>query len=248
MFCCCHWLGFQVFFIQQSQNFSQLLSIEAGDVFDCLQRINTHKRAEIVCFVFFRELIVDFRTQLEQIFDQFEFFWIPVKDGHCCCEGFGQFRDSIDVVVRFGRVVVSCQMLKGQQNLVCFTFRISVFTAELWLTCGVRILLFSWRRCKGALGNFFLNSCLHVMNLVLLWIIYITRVASREHRFRTGIAYGFFELLFLDIPGTATEQVPTCGFRQLSSSLDRAPKMRDSVRLNSLESFLRDPPFNFLRK
>ena len=44
--------------------------------------------------------------------------------------------------------------------------------------------------------------------------------------------------LFQDVPGTATEQVRTCGFRGNSSSLDKAPKMRDSVPLNSFEFFL----------
>ena len=48
----------------------------------------------------------------------------------------------------------------------------------------------------------------------------------------------FTVLLFLDAPGTATEQVRTCGLRRSSSSLDEAPKMRDYVQLNSWESFL----------
>ena len=43
----------------------------------------------------------------------------------------------------------------------------------------------------------------------------------------------FSEFLFLDVPGTATEQVRTCGFRRNSSSFDKAPKIRDSVLLNS---------------
>ena len=47
----------------------------------------------------------------------------------------------------------------------------------------------------------------------------------------------FSELLFLDAPGTAMEQV-TCGFRRNSSSFDKAPKMRDCVQINSWESFL----------
>ena len=45
-------------------------------------------------------------------------------------------------------------------------------------------------------------------------------------------------LLLLDVPGTATEQVRLCGFKRNSSSFDKAPKMRDSVLLNSFESFL----------
>ena len=55
---------------------------------------------------------------------------------------------------------------------------------------------------------------------------------------RSPVVSRFSELLFLNFPGTATEQVRNCGFRRNSSSLDRAPKMRDSVLLNSFESFL----------
>ena len=82
------------------------------------------------------------------------------------------------------------------------------------------------------------------MRILQLWIFHITTVVDGEHRFETGIAQGtipvgspFSELLFLDVPGTATEQVQTCRFRTNSSSLDKAPKMRDSVQLSSLESF-----------
>ena len=48
----------------------------------------------------------------------------------------------------------------------------------------------------------------------------------------------FFESLFVDVRGTATEQVRSCGFRRISSSIDKAPKIRHSVRLNSFEGFL----------
>ena len=41
------------------------------------------------------------------------------------------------------------------------------------------------------------------------------------------------------------EQVRTCGFRRNSSSFDRAPKIRDFVRLNSFESFLVTVPSIF---
>ena len=37
---------------------------------------------------------------------------------------------------------------------------------------------------------------------------------------------------------TFTEQVRTCGFRRNLSSLDKAPRIRDSVRLKFFESFL----------
>ena len=43
---------------------------------------------------------------------------------------------------------------------------------------------------------------------------------------------------FRNVPGTVPECVRICGFKRNSSNLDRAPKMRDSVLLNSWDSFL----------
>ena len=57
-------------------------------------------------------------------------------------------------------------------------------------------------------------------------------------RERSPVGSRLSESLFLNVLGTATEQVWTCGLRRNSSSLDKEPKMRDSVRLNSFESFL----------
>ena len=48
----------------------------------------------------------------------------------------------------------------------------------------------------------------------------------------------FSTFVFQNVPGTAPECVIICGFKRNSSSLDRAPKMRDSVLLNSWHSFL----------
>ena len=41
-----------------------------------------------------------------------------------------------------------------------------------------------------------------------------------------------------NVPGTVPECVRICGFKRNSSSSDRAPKMRDSVLMNSWDSFL----------
>ena len=49
------------------------------------------------------------------------------------------------------------------------------------------------------------------------------------------VASQFSESLFRDVPGTATEQVRTCGFRRNPSNLNKAPRRRDSVRLKSWE-------------
>ena len=65
-----------------------------------------------------------------------------------------------------------------------------------------------------------------------------TTSGQGSFRERSPVCSRFSELLFLEVPATATEQVHTCGCRRNSSSFDRAPKIRDSVRLNSFESFL----------
>ena len=48
----------------------------------------------------------------------------------------------------------------------------------------------------------------------------------------------FSTFVFRNVPGTVPECVVICWFKRNSSNLDRAPKMRDSVRLNSWDSFL----------
>ena len=48
----------------------------------------------------------------------------------------------------------------------------------------------------------------------------------------------FSTFLFRKVPGTLSECVRICWFKRNSSNLDRSPKMRDSVLLNSWDSFL----------
>ena len=48
----------------------------------------------------------------------------------------------------------------------------------------------------------------------------------------------FSTFVFGNVPETFPECVVICWFKRNSSNLDRAPKMRDSVRLNSWDSFL----------
>ena len=48
----------------------------------------------------------------------------------------------------------------------------------------------------------------------------------------------FFTFVFRNVPGTVPECVRICGFKRNSYNLDRAPKKRDSVLLNSWDSFL----------
>ena len=55
---------------------------------------------------------------------------------------------------------------------------------------------------------------------------------------RSSFGSWFSTFVFRNVPGTVPECVRICGFRRNSSNLERAPKMRDSVLLNSRDSFL----------
>ena len=70
------------------------------------------------------------------------------------------------------------------------------------------------------------------------WWVENTASEQGSPRERSPVGSRFSESLFLDVPGTATEQVRTSDFRRNSSSLDKAPKIRDSVRLNSFNDSL----------
>ena len=48
----------------------------------------------------------------------------------------------------------------------------------------------------------------------------------------------FSTFVFRNVPGTVLECVCICWFERNSSNLDRASEMRDSIRLNSWDSFL----------
>ena len=81
------------------------------------------------------------------------------------------------------------------------------------------------------------SSCSESFNLpVRLAGNTTSRQMSFKERFSVGSR--FSELLFLDLPRTATEQAWTYGFRRNSSSSDKAPEMCDSFWLNSRKSYL----------
>ena len=58
----------------------------------------------------------------------------------------------------------------------------------------------------------------------------------------------FITFVFRNFPRTIPECVRICCFKRNSSNLYRAPKMRDSVLLNSWDSFFTDSAFYLLRK
>ena len=193
--------------------------------------------------MFFSELIEDFKFCLREIFKQFNFLWFPIEGGHFCCQGFGQFWNSVDGVTEIGGVMFACQLLKGKQNLVCSNCRKGVPTEEMWLTCGARLPQVSWRSPKGAVGNHFLNSCHPVRRPVQVGSIWMTGLTdgwshlSMRINLQTIYIWLPVRIVFWNVPGTVPECVLSCGLKRRSSRLKRAPKMQDSDQLNSWDSF-----------
>ena len=164
-----------------------------------------------------------------------------------------------DIVIEMGWIRVRRQLLKGQQNLVCFSCRRGILTAKLRLTCGPRLLLFAWRSSRGAVENHFLswchhervltsllcNSCHHVRVVFCLWAVEMNRVMKKVPHFGVGIVWetipSGLPVFWIIVPGCSRNSygtIRTCKFRRSSSSFEKAPKIRDSVLLNSFESFL----------
>ena len=83
-----------------------------------------------------------------------------------------------------------------------------------------------------------------VRSLVWVWINWMTGLidggpnsgwgSSWE---RSSFGSWFSTFVFRNVPGTVPERVHTCGSKRNSSNLDRAPRMRHSVLLNSWGSF-----------
>ena len=109
---------------------------------------------EVVETVMFSELIMSFEARLEKIFKQLKLLTFPVERGHRCCERFWQIGNSIDIIMKVCRIVVICQLLKGQQDLVCFNRRRGILTSELQLTGGAFFFCFP----EDLLGEQFVTS------------------------------------------------------------------------------------------
>ena len=127
-----------------------------------------------------------------------------------------------------------------------------------------KTLLVFMKTCKSrsqnvAIGRNVWQSCLAVLFLFfsVMFVIRTWWVSSSSESYkllgwqadntasgqgspmeRSPVGSRFSEPFFLDVPETATEKFRTCGLRRNSSSLDKAPKMHESVWLNSLQSCL----------
>ena len=99
---------------------------------------------EVVDSVILSQLIKNFEARLGKIFKQLKLLRFPVECGHRCLERLWQFGNSVDNIMEIRRIFVVCHLLKGQQNLLSFDRRRSLFTADLWLASrAVPFLLFS---------------------------------------------------------------------------------------------------------
>ena len=134
---------------------------------------------EVVDSVLLGQLIMNFETRLEKIFKQLELFRFPVERGHRCRKGLRQFGNSVNIVMQFCRIVVVCQLLKRQKNLVCLNCSRGVFTAVLWLTCRTVPFLLSRRYTRGPVSDFFVNSC-HVVAFPNLFCCSCYHIVAEE--------------------------------------------------------------------
>ena len=176
-----------------------------------------------------------FETCLEQIFKQFKILWIPIEGRHCCSEGFGQFWNSIYVVVEVSRIAIACRLLRGHLNLGCFNCGRGVPAAELWLTCGALRLSFSWRNPRAQMG---ISSWTSVTmweapsgseSIQLRdWQTEYSTSGWRSFWERSPSCSSFSTFSFLDVLWKVPESVRVCGFKINSSN---------SVLLNSWDSF-----------
>ena len=76
---------------------------------------------------------MNFEARLEK---QLILFRFAVKRGHRSGERFSHFGNSVDIFMKISRIVVVCQLLKSQQNMIGFIRRRGILTAELTLTGG----------------------------------------------------------------------------------------------------------------
>ena len=84
-----------------------------------------------------------FEARIEEIFKQLKLVRFSVERGHRCRKRISQFGNSVDIVMGICRIVVVCQVLKRQQNLVCLDYRRVDLTAESQLTARAVLFLTS---------------------------------------------------------------------------------------------------------
>ena len=162
-FCCYRCLSFHVLSIELFQNFSQFLSGWTVNVFESLQCIPIHERVYVV----FSQLVVSLEACLEKSSNSSNFSGFPSNVSVVLTEDFGKLELRWLFLLENCKKSVVFQLLKNQQNFVCFDRRRVVFAADLRLTCRAKYRMLACRNRKGSTRWFLLElgspcQCLHV--------------------------------------------------------------------------------------
>ena len=129
-----------------------------------------------------------FEARLEKIFKHLKLLRFPVKRGHRCGESLWQFANSVDAILKVCRIIVICQLLKGQQSLICFDCRRGNLTAVLPLTGKTALFLLARRCTGGAACDYLVNSCNHVV--AIFWPRVLRCLVLEDACFRMRITLG----------------------------------------------------------
>ena len=138
--------------------------------------------------------------------------------------------------------------------MVCSNRRRGVFTANLCLFCRAHLFLFLRTNFQGRVGNLFYNSCHHLLNLLLLYNLYNTRVVGREHCLWTGIALrtipSGLPILGVVFPGRSRLSYGTSPNLWVQNKFIKLRQSAQSTCFRPAEffgEFFSEPPFNLFR-
>ena len=188
-------------------------------------------------------LVLNFEACLEKIFKQLRLLRFPVKCWHRCVvvSDFGNLETLLILFWKISELLV-CQLLKGQQQFVCFDRRRGVLSAELRLTDRA-VFLLSWRCFGGAVCNFFVNSWQNVK--AVFWEKISCDLALKEGRFWMRITWElssfipwFVPYALWDVSGALPDWPWNSGFMRKTSRRDNTPDIGFSVLLSSKDNFL----------
>ena len=94
---------------------------------------------------------------LQKICTQFELLRFATKGWHSCCEWLRQLGDRFYVIIEFGCVAVTRQLLEVQHKLFCCNRRRGFLTAKLFWVWGRHYFLLAWWIPRGSSRDFLLE-------------------------------------------------------------------------------------------
>ena len=148
--------------------------------------------------------------------------------------------------MKIWRIVVVCQLLKGQQKLVCFDLRRGILTAELPLTGRAVFFLLSWR-CTGAK---YVNSSWTLVSRSWSFsgpefhVVWLSKKPVQDEDHSGSSPHSFPGLCHMRC-WTSPEQGNTLwisGFMRQTSRCDKASNMLCSVLLNCWDNLFLNLP------